>query len=214
MAPKFAPSNKFVRLLNKLNPFEPRTIGGPRKDFELEHYSLQEHVEEETKSFGLSVSLAQFLTFQGGRVRFAKIPEWISKDLNYNKMPMVSEMSNPLVAIDLSHLNIDAVTIKAVPDISSVTFFSVEGCPFFDDFCLDQLSAKLPGLEELNLSDCPMITSRGLGVLYRFKRLRSLNLKGIPSNPELELLCILLEEHFPELKIEGVTYEAINIDAN
>lgn len=91
--------------------------------------------------------------------------------------------------------------------MDSPKWFSFEGCPNIDDWCLDRIAGEYSHcLEHLNIKDCPQVTESGIACLTRLRKLKTLTLGGHPKAKNIELVCLMLEDVLPDLCIRGIVY--------
>ena len=53
--------------------------------------------------------------------------------------------------------------------LGNLKYLNLRKCPYIDDWCLDRMAQFRDSLLVLDLSECPMVTERGLSSLHRLK---------------------------------------------
>lgn len=172
----------------------------------------QRYIEERHDILGSDLATAHFIVHRGGSVKFVNHPEWIKKDEKGEYgLPNKYVPNLYLEAIDASNTELRYVGLQNFVNLKLLKWLSLSNCPYIDDWCLDKISGELRTLEYLDISDCKQVTYRGLSAFYRFENLKHLKVNNIASTREFEFMCLLLEDIFPNLVIEGVTY--INVQS-
>jgi hypothetical protein len=91
--------------------------------------------------------------------------------------------------------------------LEKIEWLSLENSPYIDDWCLDRLTGYFKdSLTYLNINGCQNVTEKGIASLSRLRKLKNLHIGGHPRAQNLELVCVMLEELLPELRIQGVVY--------
>ena len=91
--------------------------------------------------------------------------------------------------------------------LEKIEWLNLENNPYIDDWCLDRLTGYFKdSLTYLNLNGCENVTEKGIASLSRLQKLKNLHLGGHLRAQNLELVCVMLEELLPELRIQGVSY--------
>ncbi|CAG7823047.1 unnamed protein product, partial [Allacma fusca] len=62
-------------------------------------------------------------------------------------------------------------------------------------------------LEFLDISGCTGLTEGALCSLVRFRKLKTLVMRNLPQVTNMAVICAILEDSNPDLKIFGVDYE-------
>ena len=76
-----------------------------------------------------------------------------------------------------------------------------------DEWCMDRITGEFhDSLEYLNISGCLGINWNGLECIWRLKNLKTLVIKDMDHIQDLTLICLMLLEVLPNLKIEGADY--------
>ncbi|XP_056648330.1 distal membrane-arm assembly complex protein 2 [Diorhabda sublineata] len=181
------------------------------KKKEREAIILQSYIPERNQILGNELAAAHFIVHRGGAIKFFDEDRWIKADENneYN-LPRFFEEDKILQAIDCSNMNLYYEGIANLRDLKQVEWLSFNGCSHIDDWCLDTISNIFShSLIYLDLRNCPNITSRGIGSLYKLPNLKILYLDDFLKSTQYELTCLLLQEVNPELDIRSdpVTFE-------
>merc|ERR1719435_559766 len=80
-------------------------------------------------------------------------------------------------------------------------------CPYIDEWCMDRITGEFHhSLEVLNISGCAGVNWNGLEVLWRCSKLKVLVIKDMEHIQDLSLLCLMLLDVIPGLKIQGAEY--------
>ena len=80
-------------------------------------------------------------------------------------------------------------------------------CQYIDEWCLDRITGEFSdSLEYLNISGCRAVNWNGLEVVWRLRNLKTLVIKDMSHIQDLTLICLMLLDVIPGLKIEGADY--------
>ena len=72
---------------------------------------------------------------------------------------------------------------------------------------MDRITGEFnDSLEYLNISGCRAINWNGLECIWRLRNLKTLVLKDMEHVQDLQLICLMLLDCLPGLKIEGADY--------
>ncbi|BFZ11577.1 hypothetical protein BsWGS_14616 [Bradybaena similaris] len=180
-----------------------------RNEF-MEHKTDQRYLEAREKALGPELGAAHFIVARGGAIKFVGRNQWYVKDSNGGcLLPKVKVPNLFVEAIDASNMKLTYVAFDNLEKLSHLRFLKFDSCPYFDDWCLSRLHRLSHSLEFLEIHNCPGITDNGLSALYCLPKLKSLRLSHLSNVKHLGLLTLLLEEHFLELVILGVTDEQL-----
>lgn len=159
-------------------------------------------------TLGFELAAAHFIVHRGGKVRFRGAQEWVQQDedglydLARNFQPGVY-----MEEIDARGVNLVYEGLESMKNLHCLKGLNVANSPNIDDWCIDRICSEFSGsLEHLDLSGCTQVTDRGVAALARLRCLQTLNLEGLDSIRDIKLLCLLLEDELPEIKILGIDY--------
>uniref|UniRef100_A0A1B6ERZ6 Uncharacterized protein n=1 Tax=Cuerna arida TaxID=1464854 RepID=A0A1B6ERZ6_9HEMI len=168
----------------------------------------QKVIEERLSILGCELAAAHFVVYRGGGIKFYN-HDWIRDDKKKNReydeqLPNVYHAGYVVEGIDFSGTKILYEGLKNIEKLQSLKWLSFNSCPFFNTWCLDRISGEYGmNLEYLDISYTD-VTHQGLGALYRFNKLKTLKVEGLPDDPEYFLMYLELKKTFPELNIEGI----------
>lgn len=202
-------SPDFFRFMQQDIDLRPSTIRQwyQRKLKENELFN-QRYIPERHQILGNDLATAHFIVHRGGAVRFEGSPHWLKQDEKgeYN-LPKHFVKNLFVDAIDVSHVDIQYEGFANLVSLKKLRVLRLKGCRFVDDWCLDHISTEhAQTLEELDLSQCPRVTERGLSILHRLRGLRRLIVEGTAETAAAKLTCLMLEELNSQLVISGVTH--------
>ena len=81
--------------------------------------------------------------------------------------------------------------------------------PLIDVWCMDRITGEFQdSLEYLDVSGCRALNWNGLECLWRLRKLKVLVLHDMEHIKDLDLICLMLLDVFPDLQIRGVDYMA------
>jgi len=168
----------------------------------------QAFFQERLQILGPDLSAAHFLCHANCRVRFRGHKEWT--ELNEK-----GELDIPATYVKGWYIEaIDAATAKLVYEglqnlrnLHHIKYLDISYCEYIDEWCMDRLSGEYADtLEYLNISGCRKIEWNGLEIVWRFKNLKTLVLKDMDHIENLPLICLMLLDILPKLKIVGAEY--------
>lgn len=80
-------------------------------------------------------------------------------------------------------------------------------CEHIDEWCMDRITGEFgDSLEHLNISGCRALNWNGLECVWRLRSLKTLVIKDMEHVQDLTLICLMLLDAIPGLKIEGADY--------
>lgn len=194
-----------------------RVINQKVHDYEI---FQQRFIPERHQQLGNDIAAAHFIVYRGGGVKFYGTNQWIrcnNKNLDDydSNLPKGFAPNLYLEAIDLSNMNVNLhyEGLNNLKMLSRLRWVSFKNCKNFDDWFLDKITGEFyKTLEYLDISDCPKVSHRGLSALCKLDKLSVLVVNNIADSHEFRLSCLMLEDVFPDLKIEGVKH--IEVDFN
>uniref|UniRef100_A0A8D8Y5C6 ATP synthase subunit s-like protein n=1 Tax=Cacopsylla melanoneura TaxID=428564 RepID=A0A8D8Y5C6_9HEMI len=160
------------------------------------------------ETLGYEVGAAHFVVYRKGAVKFYNQDEWIrwSTEAKYSEvagLPYVNDKSYHIAAIDLDNVKLYYEGLKNFDNLKRLKYLSLENNPLLDDWYLDYIS-NFTSLEYLSIRNCPGVSHRGLGILYKLANLKTL-LVGNDKNKaskEMQLAVLNLLEYNPDLHID------------
>lgn len=164
---------------------------------------LQQYLPDRNQMLGNELAAAHFIVYRGGAVKFFGDDKWIKADENQEyALPKHYDNTKVLQAIDCSDVNLYYEGLVNFRDLKQMEWFSINGCKKLDDWAMDRISCIFSDtLLYLDVRNCPNITYRGLGSLYKMKKLKILYVDNIQMSNEFEMTCLLLQDINPELDI-------------
>lgn len=85
-------------------------------------------------------------------------------------------------------------------------------CPHIDEWCMDRITGEFHHtLEHLNISGCINVNWNALEVVWRCSKLKVLVIKDMDHIQDLPLICLMLLDVIPGLKIMGAEYMDITL---
>lgn len=203
------------KIVNLLAYFHRETLtwAEAKASFELKKEQKirekQRFVPERHKILGPDIAVAQFIACCGGKVKFHGSDIWLAfESLAEGKIPSTFVPKMYLEAIDASDTVLCYEGFDHFIFLPHVKELILRNCPFIDDWCLHRLKTFEGSLEHLDISGCPNVTDRGICTLYSLKTLKVLTLNNTPKVANKELVCLLLQDVLPQLKIIGVDYSS------
>lgn len=168
---------------------------------------MQQFIPQRHEMLGNDLAAAHFIIHRGGSVKFCNHKIWNKKDENGEYiLPGHFDAKYKIEAIKCDDMLLYYEGLENIRRLNYLKFLSFHNVPTFDDWCLDRVSgSQFDVLEVLDLSKTN-ITEKGLHALYRIDTLKLLIIDNVKKNKGMELVCSMLEELFPNLKIvEGNT---------
>jgi len=199
----------------KYKPSFWRTLFYPEEALEdarkREYSSLvisQEFVQERLLTLGPDLAAAHFLCYNNCRVRFRGHKEWTELQGNGKlNLPALYVPGWHIEAIDCSTSRLVYEGLQNLRNLHYVKYIDFSYCQHLDEWCMDRITGEYADtVEYINLSGCRNINANGLEVLWRFRNLKTLVLKDMDHVEDLNLVCLLLLDVFPKLKIIGAEY--------
>lgn len=183
----------------------------------LEHYTreeyavlvaTQEFVQDRLLALGPDLAAAHFLCHRNCRVRFRGHKEWTElKGKGNLDIPATYVPGWYIEAIDCSTSKLVFEGLQNLRNLHYIKYLDLSYCDHIDEWCMDRISGEYSEtLEYINLSGCRALNWNGLEVLWRFKNLKTLVLKDMEHVEDLTMICLLLLDVFPDLKIIGAEY--------
>lgn len=186
-----------------------------QRDFKLTPEGLKEHlnkkalqaikheqryIEERHSALGPNLATAHFLIYRKGRVKFKGNDEWISEK-NAN-LPDRYDKSYELTHVDATGCQLHYEALDNFSNLFQAEYVSFAKNELLDDWYLDKISSLFPSIKELDISQCPGMSERGLEAFYRTDSLKKLIVTNFHNSPIFELTCLMLEDCNNDLEIE------------
>lgn len=158
--------------------------------------------------YGPDVACAYYILSLGGGFRYVGQSEWFRRN-HRGKLPwdFLNHKDTPLEEIDMSHTVVNYKGLFNLEKQQHLRVLKLQGCPEVDDWFLSKLHVFQDSLEELDISQCPRITTGGLAALRNLKGLKHLNVSSLPRISSPGLVIILLEEMLPQCQIRADGYD-------
>lgn len=157
---------------------------------------MQHYIPERNQTLGNELAAAHFVVFRGGAVKFYTEDKWIKADeWNQYSLPVHYEAEKVLQAIDCSDMDLYYEGLINLQKLQKVEWLSLNGCEHIDDWCIDRISNIFSDtLLYLDIRNCPGISYRGLGALYKLENLKILNVDEVLPYNAFEMTCLLLQD--------------------
>lgn len=166
---------------------------------------MQSYIPQRHQILGNELAAAHFIVHRGGSIKFFNEDKWIKAN-KYNEynLPRFYEEEKVLEAIDCTDMKLVYEGFENLRDLKRVEWLSLNGCEKIDDWCMDRICGIFNhSLIYLDLRNCPKITYRGLGALYKMRKLKTLYLDDFFRSTTYEMTCLLLQEANPQLNIKS-----------
>nr|CAI5847309.1 unnamed protein product [Callosobruchus analis] len=181
------------------------------KKKETSEILMQSYIPERNQILGNELAAAHFIVARGGAVKFHSDDKWVKADEKGKyDLPKVYEEDWYIQAIDCRDMSIYYEGLVNFYDLKNVEWLSFNGCEHIDDWCLDRITNIFShSLVYLDIRNCPNISARGVGCLYKLRKLKILYVDDLMKSTVYEYTCLLLEELMPELEIRSnpVTFD-------
>lgn len=164
---------------------------------------MQTYLPQRSQMLGSELAAAHFVVYRGGAIKFFGEDRWIRADSfgNYS-LPAHFDGSKVLEAVDCSKMELYYEGLSNMKNLKRLQWLSFQDCETIDDWCIDRISHLYRDtLVYLDLRECPNVTFRGLGALYKMNELKILQVDNIQVNRAFEMTCLMLQELNPSLDI-------------
>jgi len=204
----FAFTTKYKPRLWKILYHPEEALEDDRRRMYASQVTSQEFVKERLLALGPDLAAAHFLCYNNCRVRFRGNKEWTELDAKGKlNLPAVYVPGWYIEAIDCSTSRLVYEGLQNLRNLHYVKYLDFSYSPYIDEWCMDRITGEYADtVEYINLSGCRNLHSNGLEVLWRFKNLKTLVLKDMEHVEDLSLVCLLLLDVFPKLRIVGAEY--------
>jgi len=167
----------------------------------------QEFVGERLLALGPDLAAAHFLCHRGCRVRFRGNKDWTEMVNGKLEMPAMFVKGWYIEAIDASQSSLVYEGLQNLRNLHHIKYLDISYCEMMDEWCMDRLTGEYcDTLEYLDISGCRQMNWNSLEILWRFKNLKTLVLKDMDHVEDLSLVCLMLLDALPKLKIVGAEY--------
>ncbi|KAJ8983762.1 hypothetical protein NQ317_006094 [Molorchus minor] len=197
-------NRKLLKLLQTSIDLSPSSV---RKWLEKKKYEreaqMQSYIPERHQMLGNELAAAHFIVYRGGAVKFFNEDIWIKADDNKEySLPSQYEPDKHLQAIDCTDMNLYYEGLINLDGLKQLEWLSLNGCEKMDDWCMDKISNIFShSLIYLDIRNCPNISEKGIGALYKLRNLKILYMDDFLRSTTYELTCLLLQEVNPDLEI-------------
>ncbi|XP_063881278.1 uncharacterized protein LOC135111662 isoform X1 [Scylla paramamosain] len=209
MAPKKPVRIDFINYMQRGIDLRPSSVKKWWGNMQTEAAAKdQMYKAERVAALGFDLAAAHFVVHRGGRVRFKDAKEWVEQDEDgVYELSRHYEPGVYIEEVDASKINLVYEGLESMKNLKYLKSLNVSGCAHIDDWCIDRICSQFSGtLEHLDISRCTKVTERGIGALVRLRQLCTLNLAGLEGVKDVRLLCLLLRDDLPQLKISGISY--------
>uniref|UniRef100_UPI00358EDC13 distal membrane-arm assembly complex protein 2 n=1 Tax=Myxine glutinosa TaxID=7769 RepID=UPI00358EDC13 len=164
--------------------------------------SMNSFYLEAKMRYGPDTSSALFILTCGGGVRLKEQTEWFRSDGNrMHSWDFLNYVGVPIEEVDLSTTAVNFSSFEQIGELQNVKVMSLRDCPHVDDWCLTRLHAYRHSLEDLCLTGCSLVTERGLPALCHLRKLRRLDITGLPLIINKSLIKVLMEDALPDTTV-------------
>jgi len=160
------------------------------------------------QALGPDLAAAHFLCNRNCRVRFKGHTHWTELEPNGElKIPALYVPGWYLEAIEASTADLVYEGFQNFRNLDHLKWLDLSYCQHMDEWCMDRITGEFHDtLEYLNISGCRGINWNGLECIWRLRNLKTLVIKDMDHVQDLTLICLMLLEVLPNLKIEGADY--------
>ncbi|RVE64690.1 hypothetical protein OJAV_G00128890 [Oryzias javanicus] len=157
--------------------------------------------------YGKDIAAAYYILKLRGGFRFVGQSDWFRANRRGKfRWDFLQFKNTPLEEVDMSRTLINYTGLSNLVAQKQLRTLRLRGCPEIDDWFLARLHVFQDSLEELDISECPCITTGGLAALRNLKGLKLLNVSSLPRVSSPGLVIILLEEMLPQCQIIAEGY--------
>lgn len=166
----------------------------------------QNYNPERVRALGPDLAVAHFIVCRGGGIRFVGDDKFIRGKVNrsYEVLPNEKDPNYKVDGIDFSGGDFVYEGISNLVDLKYLSWISFRNCTHVDNWFLDHLSCVAPTVEYIDLTGCHKINQLGLSCLYRFKKLKCVNVEDVSDSIEFNLACLTMEAEIPDFIFIGL----------
>merc|ERR1719431_1025319 len=165
-------------------------------------------VHERLLALGPDLAAAHFLCHRNCKVRFRGHKHWteLAPDGTLD-IPAMYVAGWYVEAIEASDSLLVYEGLQNLKNLHHLKELDLSYCKFIDEWCMDRVTGEYhASLEVLNISGCRSVNWNGLEVVWRLGKLKTLIIKDMDHIQDLTLICLLLLDVLPNLKIVGADY--------
>jgi len=217
----FSPADLLYYIRNRLfKPYLPMAVIDPvwfreetKKKSRRFLVRSQIFVRERLVALGPDLAAAHFLCFNNCRVRFRGHTHWTQlQPDNTLDIPAVYVPGWHVEAIDAAEALLVYEGLQNLRNLHHLKELDLSYCPHIDEWCMDRITGEFHHtLEHLNISGCINVNWNALEVVWRCSKLKVLVLKDMDHIQDLPLICLMLLDVIPGLKIMGADYMDITL---
>ncbi|XP_054168165.1 distal membrane-arm assembly complex protein 2-like [Oppia nitens] len=164
----------------------------------------QRYINRRHTIIGPELATAHLVVYRGGRVQFRHAPNvWYTK---CKQFPNIYDERYRLTVVDASNIKLRYEALDNFILLNSLQELNLSKNKHLDDFACDKIARLFrnsKNLTTLDLSDNPLITSRGIETLHRIRSLKKLIISRTKAAnyPFIDLLIILFTDVNPNCEI-------------
>jgi len=217
----FNPADLLYYVRNKLmKPYLPMAMIDPiwfreetKKKTKRFLVRNQMFVRERLVTLGPDLAAAHFLCFNNCRVRFRGHTHWTELQAdNTLDIPATYVPGWHVEAIDAAEAMLVYEGLQNLRNLHHLKELDLSYCPHIDEWCMDRITGEFHHtLEHLNISGCINVNWNALEVVWRCSKLKVLVIKDMDHIQDLPLICLMLLDVIPGLKIMGAEYMDITL---
>jgi len=183
-----------------------------REEMKKKTYSYlvtsQLFLRERLQALGPDLAAAHFLCHRNCKVRFRGQDHWTELEADGTlNIPAAYVPGWHIEAIEASTADLVYEGFQNFRNLEHLKWLDLSYCRYMDEWCMDRITGEFnDSLEYLNISGCTNINWNGLECLWRCRNLKTLVIKDMDHVQDLPLICLMLLDVIPGLKIEGAEY--------
>lgn len=165
-------------------------------------------VKERLTTLGPDLAAAHFLCHRNCRVRFRGNTEWTELTPKGSlNIPATYVKGWYVEAIDVAASELVYEGFQNLRNLRFLKHLDVSYCKKLDVWGFDRITGEyMTSLEYLDISGCTNLDWNALEVIWRFSNLKTLVMKDMEHVENLTMICLMLMDVNPNLKIVGVDY--------
>jgi hypothetical protein len=159
-------------------------------------------------ALGPDLAAAHFLCHRNCKVRFKGHKHWTElADDGTLDIPATYVPGWYVEAIEASDSLLLYEGLQNLKNLHHLKELDLSYCRYIDEWCMDRITGEYHAtLETLNISGCREVNWNGLEVVWRLGKLKTLIIKDMDHIQDLTLICLMLLDVLPNLKIVGAEY--------